>query len=105
MLKTENKDAAIINNVASTKCLPGQIRFPNPNVDVRVGSSRRLPSAFRNRSGLKTSGSGYSAGLCNIALKSAQANLATIGKLIAHHAFPITTAPEKHARGNIKQIP
>jgi hypothetical protein len=59
MLKTESKDATAINNVASTKCLPGHMRFPNPNAEVRVGSSRKLPSGLRNRSGLKTSGSGY----------------------------------------------
>ena len=56
--KTESKDTAYINSVASTKCLPGQIRFPYPNADVTRGSSRKLPSGLRNRSGLKTSGSG-----------------------------------------------
>jgi hypothetical protein len=58
MLKTENKDAIEINSVVSTKCLPGQIRFPNPNAEVRTGSSSKLPSGFRNRSGLNKSGSG-----------------------------------------------
>jgi hypothetical protein len=58
MSKTENKDAIEINNVASAKCLPGQIRFPNPNTDVRTGSSSKVPSEFKNRSGLNTSGSG-----------------------------------------------
>jgi hypothetical protein len=69
MLKTESKDATTINNVASTKCLPGQMRFPNPNAEAIMGSSRMLPSELRNRSGLKTSGSGYKVGSCRIALK------------------------------------
>ena len=56
--KTESKDATNINNVLSTRCLPGQIRFPNPKADDSRGSSRRLPSGLRNRSGLKASGSG-----------------------------------------------
>jgi hypothetical protein len=97
MLKTENKEATAMNSVASTKCLPGQILFPNPNVDIRTGSSRKLPSAFRNRSGLKISGSGYRAGSCNIALKITQANVGTIRKNIVYHAFPITTAPGMYA--------
>jgi len=58
MVKIESKEAININNDASTKCLPGQIRFPNPNTDIKVGSSRKLPSAFKNRSGLKIYGSG-----------------------------------------------
>ena len=61
-LKTESKEATEINIVASAKCLPGQIRFPNPNVDVTTGSSRKLPSGLMNRSGKKESGSGYVAG-------------------------------------------
>src|SRR6267142_2032467 len=68
-LKTENNDAATMNNVDSTKCLPGQIRFPNPNVDANTGSSRKFPPALRNRSGLKASWSGYMIGSCKMALK------------------------------------
>jgi hypothetical protein len=71
-----------MNNVASTKCLPGQIRFPNPNADIRTGSSSKLPSTFRKRSGLKASGSGYRAGSCKIALKSIQTIL---GQYIEEH--------------------
>lgn len=62
MLKTERKEATTIKNMASAKCLPGQIRFPNPNIDVNAGSSRKLPSELRNRSGLNASGSGYTSG-------------------------------------------
>jgi hypothetical protein len=43
MLKTESNEAIAINNVASAKCLPGQIRFPTPYSDVHTGSSRKLP--------------------------------------------------------------
>src|SRR5258708_9955962 len=67
-LKTEKRDATTINNVASTKCLPGQTRFPYPNAVAQVESSRTLPSELRNRFGLKTSGSEYTAGSCKIAL-------------------------------------
>jgi hypothetical protein len=45
-------------NTASAKCLPGQIRFPSPNIVDNTGSSRALPSELMNRSGLKESGSG-----------------------------------------------
>jgi hypothetical protein len=41
MLKTESKEAIAINKEASAKCLPGQVRFPNPNTDVNSGSSRK----------------------------------------------------------------
>lgn len=74
ILNTESKDAITMNSVESTKCFPGQIRFPNPNVDDNTGSSRTLPSAFRKRSGLKESGSGYMAGSCKTALKIVEAN-------------------------------
>jgi len=74
--KTESKDATTMNNVSSTKCRPGQIRFPNPNADANTGSSRKLPSGLRNRSGLKESGSGYITGSCRIA-----------------HALPMTIVP------------
>jgi hypothetical protein len=106
MSKTENKDAATIKNVASTKCLPGQIRLPNPNSDTKTGSSRKLPSAFRNRSGLKISGSGYKTGLCKIALKKCSRYLRTMGSLknITHHAFPIANAPRKYAWAKIRHI-
>jgi hypothetical protein len=62
MSKTESKEAMAINNVASAKCLPGQIRFPNPNPDVNTGSSRKVPFGLMKRSGLKVSGSGYVTG-------------------------------------------
>jgi hypothetical protein len=62
MLKEDSKEATTINIVASAKCLPGQIRFPNPHSDDNTGSSRTLPSGLMNRSGLKESGSGYVAG-------------------------------------------
>ena len=58
MLKTERKEATIIKKMASAKCLPGQIRFPSPNMVDNAGSSRRLPSVLINRSGLNESGSG-----------------------------------------------
>src|ERR1700761_755495 len=69
MLKTENKEATTINNVISAKCLPGQTRLPYPNTDENIESSRKLPSLSKNRSGLKASGSGYTAGSCKIALQ------------------------------------
>jgi hypothetical protein len=98
MLKTENKDAAVINNVASLKYLPGQIRLPYPNADANTGSSRELPSGLRNRSGLKTSGSGYMEGSCKIALyivgASSLRNLMTIKTMTTHQVFPITNAPD-----------
>jgi hypothetical protein len=62
ILKAESKEATAINNVASAKCLPGQIRFPYPNADVNTGSSRKVPFGLMNRSGLKISGSGYMTG-------------------------------------------
>jgi hypothetical protein len=94
MLKTENNDAATINSVDSTKCLPGQIRFPNPNVDANTGSSRKLPPALRNRSGLKASGSGYMIGSCKMALKIVEVNSSSVIRQISYHAFPTTSAPE-----------
>jgi hypothetical protein len=88
-LKTENKEATTMNNVEPTKCLPGQTRFPNPNVDVKTGSSRRLPSALRNRSGLKASGSGYVVGSCKIALKIDESkpkyNITNIAPCVPHY--------------------
>jgi len=67
--KTESEDVIMMmNNKESTKCLPGQTRFPNPNADVNTGSSRTLPSGFRNCSGLKESGSGYMTGSYRSAL-------------------------------------
>jgi phage-related tail fiber protein len=71
--KTESTVAATINSVASAKCLPGQSRFPNPNIDPSVTSSRKVPFGLRNRSGLKTSGSGYTSGSRVIALRSERA--------------------------------
>ena|SRR6266404_2253517 len=68
MLKTERKQATMIKIRASAKCLPGQIRFPNPNIVVNTGSSRALPSGLMNRSGLKESGSGYLTGSWRTAL-------------------------------------
>ena len=62
MSKTERKEAIAINIMASAKCLPGQIRFPNPNTVDITGSSRKLPSGLMNRSGLKESGSGNTVG-------------------------------------------
>ena len=62
MLKTERKEAITMNIMASAKCLPGQIRFPNPNIVDTTGSSRKLPSELMNRSGLKESGSGNTTG-------------------------------------------
>jgi len=92
-LKTDNRDATVINSVASAKCLPGHTRFPYPNADMRMGSSSRLPSGLRNRSGLKASGSGYLAGLCRIALQTVEINSREVET--THHAFPITIAPGK----------
>ena len=81
-----------MKNEASTKCLPGQTRLPNPNAEVNTGSSRKLPSALMNRSGLKVSGSGYMAGSCKIALQVIEAELK--GKQeSSYHEFPITIAP------------
>ena len=74
ILKTDSRDATVINSVASTKCLPGHIRFPYPNPDTSTGSSSRVPSILRNRSGLKTSGSGYLPGSCKIALEKVEAS-------------------------------
>jgi hypothetical protein len=96
MLKTENKDAAVINNVASPKYLPGQIRLPYPNADANTGSSRELPSGLRNRSGLKTSGSGYREGSCKIALYivGASSRFGTSWMIkTTYQVFPITNAP------------
>jgi hypothetical protein len=67
--KTESIDAITMNSSMSTKNLPGQIRFPAPNANVTVGSSRKLPSALMNRSGINTSGSGYAVESCKIPLK------------------------------------
>ena len=74
-LKTDNRDATVINSVASTTCLPGHDRFPYPNAATSTGSSSRLPSGLRNRSGLKTSGSGYLSGSCKIALQTVEVTL------------------------------
>lgn len=70
ILQTESTVVATINIVVSTKCLPGQTRFPNPNTDVNVASSRGVPFGLRNRPGLKTSGSGYTSGSRVIALRT-----------------------------------
>ena len=93
MLKTENKEAATINNVASAKCLPGQIRLPYPNADVTTESSRNLPSLSKNRSGLKASGSGYTAGSCKIALEPVSGIHGRLTQF-SHHEFGITIAPD-----------
>ncbi len=61
-VETERKEATAMKIMASAKCLPGQIRFPNPNIVDTTGSSRKLPSGLMNRSGLKESGSGYMIG-------------------------------------------
>ena len=98
ILKTESKDAITMNKVESTKYLPGQIRLPNPYVDDNTGSSRKLPSALRNRSGLKASGSGYMVGLCKIALRIVEAKSNRI-RQISHHAFPTIIAP-----GNVGRV-
>jgi len=103
ILKTESKDAMTMNKVESTKYLPGQIRLPNPYVDDNTGSSRKLPSALRNRSGLKASGSGYMAGSCKIALKIVEAKSNMICQ-ISHHAFPMIMAPESVGRLSAKEI-
>jgi hypothetical protein len=94
ILQTESTVAATINIVASTKCLPGQTRFPNPNTDASVVSSRGVPFGLRNRSGLKTSGSGYTSGSRVIALR-------TVGKYrrdslnTSYQIFPINQAPSQ----------
>ena len=92
--KTDNMDATTMNNVDSAKSLPGQIRFPYPNADINVGSSRTVPSRSRNRSGLKTSGSGYLAGLRKIALEELKLRLKSTERT-AHHEFGTTIAPSK----------
>jgi hypothetical protein len=79
ILKTESKDATTMNNVISTKCLPGQIRFPNPYAVANTGSSCKVPSGSRNRSGLKESGSGYLTGSCKIALQVVNDNAKGLG--------------------------
>ena len=93
MLKTENKEAATIKNVTSVKCLPGQTRLPYPNADEITESSRKLPSSSKNRSGLKASGSGYTAGSCKIALESISAIHGRLAQL-PYHEFGITIAPD-----------
>lgn len=94
-----------MNKVESTKYLPGQIRLPNPYVDDNTGSSRKLPSALRNRSGLNASGSGYMVGSCKIALKTVEAKSNMICQmLVSHHAFPIIIAPENVGRLSGKKI-
>lgn len=93
MLKTESKDATVINRVASTMCLPGQMRLPYPNAEVNSGSSRNVPSGLRKRSGLKISGSGYMAGSRKIALGKLELRASTTGSETAYHVFPITIAP------------
>ena len=67
-LNTDNTEAVTTKSSASTKCRPGHIRLPAPNASESVGSSRNVPSSSRNRSGLNSSGSGYSSGSCRIAL-------------------------------------
>ena len=93
MLKTENKEAAKINNVTSAKCLPGQTRLPYPNVDEITDSSRNLPSSSKNRSGLKDSGSGYTTGSCKIALEPVSAIHERLTQL-SYHEFASTIAPD-----------
>ena len=74
-LKTDKTDDAKMKSIVSTKWRAGQIRLPAPNARAIVGSSRKVPSALRNRSGLNVSGSGYSSGLCSTALEIFQKNL------------------------------
>ena len=93
MLKTENKEAAKINNVTSAKCLPGQTRLPYPNIDEITESSHKLPSLSKNRSGLKVSGSGYTAGSCKIALEPVSSIHGGLAQL-SHHEFASTIAPD-----------
>ena len=73
MLKTERKEAITMNIEASTKNLPGQIRFPNPNIVDTTASSRKLPSELMDRSGLKDSGSGNTFGSWRIDLQNVEA--------------------------------
>ena len=93
MLKTANKEAATIKNVISVKYLPGQTRLPYPNADEITESSRKLPSSFKNRSGLKASGSEYTAGSCKIALEPVSPIHEQLTQL-SHHEFGITIAPD-----------
>ena len=67
-LNTDNTDAVTMKSVASTKWRPGHIRLPAPNASGIRGSSRKVPSSLRKRSGLNASGSGYSSGSCRTAL-------------------------------------
>ena len=67
-LNTDKTEAVMTKSSASTKCRPGHIRLPAPNASVRMGSSRKVPSSLRKRSGLNSSGSGYNSGSCRTAL-------------------------------------
>lgn len=51
------------------KFTSGTDPLSNPNARAILGSSRKLPSLLRNRSGLNSSGSGYISGSCRTALK------------------------------------
>src|SRR6266850_26312 len=96
MRKTDSTVTEKINNVASTKYFPGQMRFPNPKTDGSVESSRKVPSGVRNRSGLNTSGSGYTSGSCRIALKTMWIIITTKDCVnTSYHIFPITQAPSQ----------
>ena len=65
----------------SAKCLPGQMRRPNPNVRCSIMFGRRDQSSARNCSGMNLSGFGY--------LDSSWA---------MDHRFVSRTAPAKHVR-------
>lgn len=95
ILKTEMMDAMTINIVVSTKCLPGQIRFPYPNADTQVESSRMLPSELMNRLGLKASGSEYTAGSCKIALRKIEASIDGNAIVrVSYHPLGMTREPD-----------
>ena len=59
ILKTANTLAITAHTDVSAKCLPTQIRRPNPNAICSMSLGLREPLSPRNRSGMNDSGLGY----------------------------------------------
>ena len=68
ILKMANTLAIIDHTDVSAKCLPTQIRRPNPYTMCSMSLGLREPSSLRNRSGMNACGLGYLDSSCAIDL-------------------------------------
>lgn len=91
------KTLAITNHTdVSAKCLPTQMRRPNPNM-TSPSLGFRDPSSLRNRSGRNAHGFGYLDSSCVIDLAKQVSSIRLEGSrvYITNHRFAITMAPSE----------